>query len=162
MLPGDSHAQNLSIQGFWPYWKDKWDVFTVPNDVQLQGTNILTGTKQTLLSLRNSFCVPQFIAEKAEQHAILNFEDSVVHWRTVSITVLPVCLLVAGSGPNMAGKSTVMRSICAVAVLSACGLQVPAEAAVIPYIDSFTLRTFSADSPLEGFSAFAVEMIEMG
>ena len=64
-------------------------------------------------------------------------------------------------GPNMAGKSTVMRSICAVAVLSSCGLMVPAQSAKLPYLDSFTLRTFSADSPLEGLSAFSVEMLEM-
>lgn len=61
----------------------------------------------------------------------------------------------------MAGKSTIMRSLCAVTVLAACGLHVPASNARVPYIDSFTLRTFSADSPIEGLSAFAIEMLEM-
>ena len=31
------------------------------------------------------------------------------------------------TGPNMAGKSTVLRSIAAVALLGACGLAVPGE-----------------------------------
>ena len=61
----------------------------------------------------------------------------------------------------MAGKSTVMRSLCAVAVLSACGLYAPIAAATVPYTDAFMLRTFSADSPLEGKSSFAIEMTEM-
>ncbi|DBA71802.1 TPA: hypothetical protein ACH3X2_010996 [Trebouxia sp. C0005] len=65
------------------------------------------------------------------------------------------------TGPNMAGKSTVLRSVCAVALLSACGLYAPVQSAIVPYTDAFMLRNFSADSPLEGKSSFAVEMVEM-
>ncbi|DBB15379.1 TPA: hypothetical protein ACH3X3_003613 [Trebouxia sp. C0006] len=65
------------------------------------------------------------------------------------------------TGPNMAGKSTILRSVCAVALLSACGLYAPVQSAVVPYTDAFMLRNFSADSPLEGKSSFAVEMVEM-
>ncbi len=61
----------------------------------------------------------------------------------------------------MAGKSTILRSLCAVALLGACGLLVPAASAQLPYTDTFILRNFAADSPLEGRSSFAVEMIEM-
>lgn len=65
------------------------------------------------------------------------------------------------TGPNMAGKSTVLRSTAAVALLAAVGLHAPARSATVPYIDAFMLRNFSADSPLEGKSSFAVEMTEM-
>ena len=65
------------------------------------------------------------------------------------------------AGPNMAGKSTIMRSTIAVALLGSCGLFGPAKAACVPYIDAFMLRTFSADAPSEGRSSFAVEMVEM-
>ena len=61
----------------------------------------------------------------------------------------------------MAGKSTIMRSTIAVALLGSCGLFAPAVAARLPYIDAFMLRTFSADAPTEGRSSFAVEMVEM-
>ena len=61
----------------------------------------------------------------------------------------------------MAGKSTIMRSAIAVALLGSCGLLAPAAAARLPYIDAFMLRTFSADAPTEGRSSFAVEMVEM-
>ena len=69
--------------------------------------------------------------------------------------------LMMHAGPNMAGKSTIMRSTIAVALLGSCGLFGPAQAARVPYIDAFMLRTFSADAPTEGRSSFAVEMVEM-
>lgn len=66
------------------------------------------------------------------------------------------------TGPNMAGKSTLLRSTCAVALLAACGLAAPAApSTTVPYIDAFMLRNFAADSPIEGRSSFAVEMTEM-
>ena len=65
------------------------------------------------------------------------------------------------TGPNMAGKSTLLRTLGAVALLGACGLAVPAASAAVPYIDAFMLRNFSADSPVDGRSSFAVEMTEM-
>lgn len=37
------------------------------------------------------------------------------------------------TGPNMAGKSTILRSVCAVALLGACGLYAPAGSARVPY-----------------------------
>ncbi|KAK9832926.1 hypothetical protein WJX74_001881 [Apatococcus lobatus] len=77
---------------------------------------------------------------------------------TNSVSMSSMFLL---TGPNMAGKSTILRSLCAVAVLGACGLMIPAARACLPYTDAFILRNFSADSPLEGRSSFAVEMIEM-
>lgn len=61
----------------------------------------------------------------------------------------------------MAGKSTVMRNLCAVSLLAACGFHAPVASAVVPYTDAHMLRTFSADSPVEGKSSFASEMSEM-
>ena len=61
----------------------------------------------------------------------------------------------------MAGKSTILRSTCAVAVLAACGLYAPIQKAVVPYTDAFMLRTFSADIPTGDMSSFRVEMSEM-
>ena len=61
----------------------------------------------------------------------------------------------------MAGKSTVLRMTCSVALLGACGLFAPAASVRVPYIDAFMLRNLSADSPLENMSSFYVEMTEM-
>ncbi|GFR42192.1 hypothetical protein Agub_g3082 [Astrephomene gubernaculifera] len=102
------------------------------------------------------------------------------------------------TGPNMAGKSTVLRSVAAAALLAICGLSVPAGRGLsqpappaphghqqqqqqqqqegvgsregqlqgpppppplqASWLAHVSLRNFSGDSPLEGKSAFAVEM----
>ncbi|CAM9748470.1 unnamed protein product, partial [Ectocarpus fasciculatus] len=62
------------------------------------------------------------------------------------------------TAPNMAGKSTLMRSALATALLGNSGLFVPCLSANIPRFDSFFLRTASYDVPSEGKSAFALEM----
>ncbi|CAJ1968035.1 unnamed protein product [Sphenostylis stenocarpa] len=60
------------------------------------------------------------------------------------------------TGPNGGGKSSLLRSICAAALLGICGLMVPAESAVIPYFDSITLHMKSYDSPADKKSSFQV------
>ncbi|XP_022640247.1 DNA mismatch repair protein MSH1, mitochondrial isoform X2 [Vigna radiata var. radiata] len=65
------------------------------------------------------------------------------------------------TGPNGGGKSSLLRSICAAALLGICGLMVPAESAVIPYFDSITLHMKSYDSPADKKSSFQVEMSEL-
>lgn len=69
--------------------------------------------------------------------------------------------LVLLTGPNMAGKSTILRSLAAVALLAQCGLHVPAVSAQVPRLDALIVRMASTDSPVEGLSSFAVEMLEI-
>ena len=68
--------------------------------------------------------------------------------------------LVLLTGANMAGKSTVLRTACAAALLANCGLRVPANAAAVPRYDAFMLRSVTGDAPSQGLSSFAVEMAE--
>lgn len=60
------------------------------------------------------------------------------------------------TGPNGGGKSSLLRSICAAALLGICGLMVPAESAIIPHFDSIMLHMKSYDSPADGKSSFQV------
>jgi hypothetical protein len=63
---------------------------------------------------------------------------------------------------QMAGKSTIMRCVASVAVLSLCGLFSPvAKTTRVPRLDQVILRAFAKDSPSHGRSSFAVEMDEM-
>lgn len=64
--------------------------------------------------------------------------------------------LVLLTGPNGGGKSSLLRSICASALLGICGFMVPAESAVIPHFDSIMLHMKSYDSPADGKSSFQV------
>ncbi|KAG9447714.1 hypothetical protein H6P81_013842 [Aristolochia fimbriata] len=65
------------------------------------------------------------------------------------------------TGPNGGGKSSILRAICAAALLGICGLMVPAESAVIPHFDSVMLHMKSYDSPADGKSSFQIEMSEI-
>ncbi|KAL6532458.1 DNA mismatch repair ATPase msh1 [Orobanche gracilis] len=65
------------------------------------------------------------------------------------------------TGPNGGGKSSLLRSICAAALLGICGFMVPAESAIMPHFDSIMLHMKSYDSPADGKSSFQVEMSEI-
>ncbi|KAL6519851.1 DNA mismatch repair ATPase msh1 [Orobanche minor] len=58
------------------------------------------------------------------------------------------------TGPNGGGKSSLLRSICAAALLGICGFMVPAESAIMPHFDSIMLHMKSYDSPADGKSSF--------
>ena len=60
------------------------------------------------------------------------------------------------TGPNGGGKSSLLQSICAAALLGICGLMVPAESALIPQYDSIMLHMKFYDSPADGKSSFQV------
>ncbi len=64
------------------------------------------------------------------------------------------------TGPNMAGKSTMMRQVVIIAYLAQCGLVVPAESASLPIYDSIFTRVGASDVLSEGLSTFMVEMKE--
>ncbi len=68
------------------------------------------------------------------------------------------CLLL--TGPNMAGKSTLMRQVAVVALMAQCGFFVPAAEAELPLFDRIFTRVGASDFLSEGLSTFMVEMIE--
>ncbi|XP_074286101.1 DNA mismatch repair protein MSH1, mitochondrial isoform X2 [Silene latifolia] len=65
------------------------------------------------------------------------------------------------TGPNGGGKSSLLRSVCAAALLGICGFMVPAESASIPHFDAIVLHMKSYDSPVDGKSSFQIEMSEI-
>jgi DNA mismatch repair protein MutS len=64
------------------------------------------------------------------------------------------------TGPNMAGKSTVLRQTALIALLGQMGSFVPAKSARIGVVDRIFTRVGAADSLSRGQSTFMVEMIE--
>lgn len=64
------------------------------------------------------------------------------------------------TGPNMAGKSTVLRMVGTIVVLAHIGAFVPAEEAVIGLVDRIFTRVGAADDLAAGQSTFMVEMTE--
>ncbi|MCX6112875.1 MAG: DNA mismatch repair protein MutS [Proteobacteria bacterium] len=64
------------------------------------------------------------------------------------------------TGPNMAGKSTLMRTVALLVIMSHMGSFIPASYASIPVVDRVFTRVGATDYILQGQSTFMVEMIE--
>ena len=64
------------------------------------------------------------------------------------------------TGPNMAGKSTILRQVGLIQLMAQIGSYVPADAARLPVIDRIFTRVGASDSLARGQSTFMVEMIE--
>ncbi|MBN2362063.1 MAG: DNA mismatch repair protein MutS, partial [Deltaproteobacteria bacterium] len=64
------------------------------------------------------------------------------------------------TGPNMAGKSTVMRQVALIQILAQAGSFVPAQSARLPLCDRVFTRVGASDDVSRGRSTFMVEMIE--
>ena len=68
--------------------------------------------------------------------------------------------LVILTGPNMAGKSTVMRQVALIVLMAQAGGFVPADAAHIGLCDRIFVRVGASDDLAQGRSTFMVEMSE--
>lgn len=64
------------------------------------------------------------------------------------------------TGPNMAGKSTIMRQVALIQILAQMGSFVPATSCELPILDSIHTRIGASDNLSEGLSTFMVEMVE--
>ncbi|MBU2516786.1 MAG: DNA mismatch repair protein MutS [Proteobacteria bacterium] len=64
------------------------------------------------------------------------------------------------TGPNMAGKSTILRQVALICLLAQAGSFVPAEAARLPLLDRIFTRVGAMDDLAGGRSTFMVEMTE--
>ena len=68
--------------------------------------------------------------------------------------------LVLITGPNMAGKSTVLRQTAIIAIMAQMGSFVPAAQARIGLVDRIFSRVGASDNLAQGQSTFMVEMME--
>lgn len=115
------------------------------------------------LSLEESYSRPQLVEEKrlflensrhpvVEQFARGKFVANTIDMKSED------CLLI--TGPNMAGKSTLMRQVALSVILAQIGSFVPASKAVISVYDAIYTRIGASDQLSEGLSTFMVEMTE--
>jgi DNA mismatch repair protein MutS len=115
-------------------------------------------------SLQENFTRPVFgketkVSVKGAWHPLIkaNIRDSFV---THSITLDENSHFGLITGPNMAGKTTVMREVAIIQYLAQLGSFVPAEKAELGICDYLFSRLGASDDIIKGQSTFMVEMAE--
>lgn len=73
---------------------------------------------------------------------------------------LKSCQTALITGPNMAGKSTIMRQVALIQIMAQMGSFVPAREATLSICDSIFARVGASDDLASGRSTFMVEMTE--
>ena len=68
--------------------------------------------------------------------------------------------LILLTGPNMGGKSTLLRQTCIAVILAQLGCSVPAKSCRMSLVDRIFTRIGAADNILAGQSTFMVELSE--
>ena len=87
-------------------------------------------------------------------------ENSVEHFTPNDAELNESRRLLLITGPNMGGKSTYLRQVALIVLLTHCGSFVPAESAEIGEIDRIFTRIGAADDLAGGRSTFMAEMVE--
>jgi DNA mismatch repair protein MutS len=64
------------------------------------------------------------------------------------------------TGPNMAGKSALIRQVALIQLMAQCGSYVPASSALLSWVDKIFTRVGASDNISSGESTFMVEMSE--
>ena len=68
--------------------------------------------------------------------------------------------LIVMTGPNMGGKSTLLRQVCVTAIIAQIGCYVPAKFCKMTIVDRIFTRIGASDKLIEGKSTFYIEMEE--
>lgn len=115
------------------------------------------------LALEQNFKRPRFnnqgeIKILGSRHPVIEQEVKKVFVPNDIVMKEGNCFLI--TGPNMAGKSTLMRQLAVTVILAQMGSYVPASEADLPIFNQIFTRIGASDSLSEGLSTFMVEMTE--
>ena len=117
------------------------------------------------LAVENNFCCPEFVESQSSSLVIKASRHPVIE-QVLKGSFTPNDLSFAKSasvlltGPNMAGKSTIMRQVALTVILAQMGSFVPAQSAKLSIFDQIFTRIGASDFLIEGLSTFMVEMSE--
>ena len=115
---------------------------------------------------RRNYVVPVLhdgdeIEIKDGRHPIVEaFRQRIILFRTILYLNNSTDRLLIITGPNMGGKSTILRQIAIIQILAQIGSFVPATSAKLPILDRVWTRVGASDDLSSGRSTFMVEMTE--
>ena len=121
----------------------------------------------SMLSAKNNYVLPEIsesttLSIKAGRHPViekqLGFGESYVPNDVYLDNDSQQILII--TGPNMAGKSALLRQTALIVLMAQIGSFVPAEAATIGIVDKIFTRVGASDNLSKGESTFMVEMTE--
>lgn len=97
---------------------------------------------------------------KSGRHPIVERTQGSENYIPSDITLDSETKMLLITGPNMAGKSTILRKTALICILSQIGSYVPASEATIGICDRIFSRVGASDNLAQGQSTFMVEMTE--
>ncbi len=114
------------------------------------------------VALEQNYCRPEIVAEpvidlKRSRHPVIEVMQE--NFVPNDVRIQPGEMLII-TGPNMSGKSSLMRQIALIVLMSQMGSFVPAEKAVLGIVDRIFTRVGAQDNLSFGQSTFMVEMSE--
>ncbi|MFP5260064.1 MAG: DNA mismatch repair protein MutS [Acidobacteriota bacterium] len=100
------------------------------------------------------------ISIRAGRHPVVEAVQGVGNYIPNDVSLDEAAKVLLITGPNMAGKSTVLRQTAIIAILAQIGSFVPAAKATIGLVDRVFCRVGASDNLAQGQSTFMVEMME--
>lgn len=100
------------------------------------------------------------IVIRAGRHPVVEAVQGAGNYIPNDVTLSDATKVLLITGPNMAGKSTVLRQTALIAILAQIGSFVPATKAAIGLVDRVFCRVGATDNLSQGQSTFMVEMME--
>ena len=131
---------------------------------ELANLDVLSGLSE--LAVRRDYCRPTIVEDGSI--SILEGRHPVVETTMKSgERFVPNDILLSRdrtlgviTGPNMAGKSTIIRQVALISLLAQMGSFVPAKEATLGVVDKIFSRVGASDNLAKGQSTFMVEMTE--
>jgi DNA mismatch repair protein MutS len=114
------------------------------------------------IALENGYVKPEFVKQKVIQlqksrHPVVEVIQDRFVMNDIFIEESEMMII---TGPNMSGKSTLMRQVALIVLMAQIGSFVPAEKAVLGITDKIFTRVGAYDDLSSGQSTFMVEMNE--